>query len=153
MWLSKDSAGSANLLTEIPSYLEGIAQHKKRDQFSITGSLKNLRVSIHGSGLSVKGSLAKYYLNDNFQTLQRADAQLAFEQLSDEFHLPIAEGKVTRVDIAQNFITRYAPETYYPYLGDCQYFKRLVQPNSVYYKNQNRTKLFYNKVAEGKKKG
>ncbi len=97
--------------------------------------------------------MPKYYLNDNFNTLQRHDVQRSFEQLADEIHLPVQKAKVTRVDIGQNYITQFNPESYYIYLGDSQYYKRLPQSNSLYYSNHNRTKLFYNKIAEGKKNG
>ena len=47
---------------------------------------------------------------------------------------------------------RYEPEAYYPYLGDCQYYQRQPISNSLYYSNTLRQKLFYNKIAEGKKR-
>jgi hypothetical protein len=123
LWLDKDSAYNVDLLAEIPCYLSNVTEHTKKDQDYITGYLKNLRVNINESGISVHGSIAKYFLNDNFNTLQRQDIQRAFEQIEDEIHLPIKESKVTRIDFAQNFITKYNPESYYNYLGQCQYFK------------------------------
>jgi len=42
------------------------------------------------------------------------------------------------------------PEVYYPYLGESQHFRRYSQPKSLYYKNGNRTKLFYDKLSEAK---
>jgi hypothetical protein len=85
--------------------------------------------------------------------LQRQDTQRAFEQLADEMHIPVFNAKVTRADLAQNYPVKYPTESYYIYLGESQYFNRFIQPHSLYYSNQNRTKLFYNKIAEGKKKG
>lgn len=154
LWLPIDRAGETDLLTQIPLHLSGITQHSKQDgQVYISGQLGNYRVNISEQGISLKGSIAKYFLNDNYQTLTRSDTQRAFEMMADEIHLPVDRAKVTRVDLAQNFTMKYAPETYYNYLGDCVHYKRLMQPQSLYYSNRQRIKLFYNKIAEGKKSG
>jgi hypothetical protein len=50
-------------------------------------------------------------------------------------------------------VTDYKPEIYYNYLGESQYYQRLLQPHTLYSKNGLRTKLFYNKVIEGKQIG
>lgn len=151
--LNRDSVSSTDLLAEIPCYLSEVTEHYKEDQVFVSGHLNNLRVSINENGISIKGSLPKYFLGDNFQTLMRSDIERAIERLSDELHLPIGESKVSRIDIAQNIVTDYKPEMYYNYLGDCQYYQRLLQPHSLYYSNRSRTKLFYNKIIEGKQKG
>ncbi len=153
LWISRDSVSNVDLLAEIPCHLKGLAEHQRDDDICISGSLNNLRVSVRETGVSISGSLAKYYLNDNINTLQRQDVQKAFEQIADNIHLPILDSKLTRVDIAQNFIMNYQPEMYYKYLGDCRYYKRLIQPRSLYYTNKSRTKLFYNKIVEIKKNG
>ena len=152
IWLSKEKASNTDLLAETPCYLVNVSQHYKDSQVYLSGHIENLRVNINQSGVSIKGSLPKYFLNDNFNTLQRQDIERAFEKLSDDLHLPLIDAKITRLDIAQNFITKYKPENYYNYLGESQYFNRMEQPKSIYYSNRNRTKLFYNKIAEGKSK-
>ena len=105
------------------------------------------------AGISLKGSLAKYFLPDNFHTLNRGDSQRAIEMMADDLHLSIDQAKVCRIDFAQNFLMRYDPKAYYSYLGECLHYKRFCQPESLYYNNGLRTKLFYNKIAEGKAKG
>lgn len=85
------------------------------------------------------------------QTLTRQDTERVFELFSDELLLPFNEAKINRIDLAQSFLVNYEPELYYNYLGDSNHYKRLTQPQSIYYQNQLRTKLFYNKVAEVKK--
>jgi len=134
--------------------LSGVTEHTRDDgQVYVSGYLKNYRVNISGQGVSLKGSLAKYFLPDNFHTLTRSDSARAFEMMSDELCLPIQKAKVNRIDFAQNFLMIYEPEAYYPYLGDCQYYQRQPTSNSLYYSNTLRQKLFYNKIAEGKKRG
>lgn len=150
-WLSSDDAGSFEIC-KILQNLTGITKHNKEDgQTYYSGNLDNYKVILSGQGISLKGSLAKYFLPDNFHTLTRSDTARAIEQLSDKLHLPIINAKISRLDFAQNFIMNYEPEAYYAYLGDCQNYKRLMQPKSIYYVNGLRQKLFYDKVAEGKK--
>ncbi len=149
-----ERAGKTDLLARVPVHLQDITQHQKESgEAYISGQLRNYRVNVSERGVSFKGSLAKYFLNDNYQTLNRGDSQRAFEMMTDEIHLPIVRALVRQIDFAQNFTMQYAPEAYYNYLGDCQYYKRLTQPQSLYYSNGQRVKLFYNKIAEGKKSG
>ncbi|MBK8622694.1 MAG: hypothetical protein IPN79_13300 [Saprospiraceae bacterium] len=114
--------------------------------------MNNYKVSLSGQGVSLKGSLAKYFLPDNFHTLTRSDSARALEQLADELYLPIHNANVSRFDFAENFLMDYEPEAYYQFLGQCQYYKRLPQDKSLYYTNGMRQKVFYNKIAEGKAK-
>ncbi|MBK6782789.1 MAG: hypothetical protein IPG79_02830 [Saprospiraceae bacterium] len=114
--------------------------------------MNNYKVRISGQGVSLKGSLAKYFLPDNFHTLTRSDTARAFEMMADELCLPIQKAKVRRIDFAQNFLMDYKPEAYYPFLGQCRYYERNTLSKSLYYKNTLRHKVFYNKIAEGKAK-
>ncbi len=150
-WLSFDNVGNFDM-SRILQSLSDITEHTKEDgQAYHSGNLRNYKVNMSGQGISLKGSLAKYFLPDNFHTLTRSDTARAIEQMSDELHLPIINAKLSRIDFAQNFIVDNKPEAYYPYLGDSQYYKRLMQPKSIYYVNELRQKVFYDKVAEGKK--
>lgn len=154
LWLPMERAGNTGLLARVPEYLKDITKHDKESgEIYYSGQLKNYRINVSERGVSFKGSLAKYFLNDNYQTLNRGDSQRAFEMMADEIHLPIDRALVRQIDFAQNFIMDYAPESYYPYLGDCQHYKRLTQPQALYYSNGQRVKLFYNKIAEGRKSG
>jgi len=150
--LTREKAGNIDLPL-ISQSLNHFAEHQKEDELYFTGVLKdNMRVTISDRSITFKGSLAKYFLNDNFNTLTRSDTHRAFEQMSDELHLPIYKADLTRIDFARNFLMKYQPEIYYNYLGDCQNYQRLTQPHSLYYSNNLKQKLFYNKKAEGKAK-
>ncbi|MCX6147854.1 MAG: hypothetical protein NTW25_11510 [Candidatus Kapabacteria bacterium] len=153
LWLSKEIIKGGNLF-EVAKNLTNLTEHQNmNNEYYVSGTLgDNYNVNISNNGVSFKGSLAKYYLNDNFHTLTRSDTKRAIEKMADEIHLPIADAKVNRIDFAQNFIMDYKPEAYYNYLGDSQFYNRLTQPNSLYYSNGLRTKLFYNKIAEGSTK-
>lgn len=153
LWLPMDKAGSFDLSKTLQS-LTGITEHTRDDgQVYVSGYLNNYKVNLSGQGVSLKGSLAKYFLPDNFHTLTRSDSARAFEMMADELYLPIQRAKVNRIDFAQNFLMDYKPEAYYNFLGECQYYNRQPQSKSLYYTNTLRQKLFYNKIAEGKAKG
>jgi hypothetical protein len=152
LWLPIDRAGGFDVSKTL-QHLSGITEHSKDDgQVYFSGYLKNCKVSLSGQGLSLKGSLAKYFLPDNFHTLTRSDSARAFEMMADELCLPIQKANVGRIDFAQNYLMDFAPEAYYPFLGECQYYKRLPQDKSLYFTNGLKQKVFYNKIAEGKAK-
>lgn len=152
IWLPAQSIAQVSSLNNIPYLFSNLTEHTKADSTFFSGQFDGLKASVSNSGLSLKGSLCKYYLNDNIKTLTRQDTQRAFEKLADTLHLPMSEAVISRIDLAQSFIVNYPTELYYPYLGESNYFKRLIQPQSLYYNNGLRVKLFYNKVAEAKKK-
>lgn len=154
LWLPALSIGEDSFTERVPALLNNTTIHTKADGLQyFTGSILGMSVSVSNSGISLKGSLCKSYLNDNFKTLTRQDTQRAIEQLADILILPIHQADVKRIDFAQSFTMNNEPESYYPFLGASQHYKRLMQPKSIYYQNKMRTKLFYNKIAEGKSKG
>jgi hypothetical protein len=151
LWIGIEEVAGGDALACL-TYLDDVTEHQRGSQFYYSGWIRNYKVNVSDTGISLKGSLAKFHLDDNIKTLNRGDTERAIEKLSDEIHLPVKSAKVTRMDSAQNMLMRYEPEAYYKYLGDCQYYQRLIQPQAVYYNNSQRVKLFYNKVAEAKKK-
>lgn len=153
LWLPNDKADSFEIEKTLQR-LSGITKHTKNDgQMYVSGYLKNYKVNISEKGVSLKGSLAKYYLDDNFHTLNRSDSARAFEMMADELSLPIQKAKVSRIDIAQNLLMEFEPEAYYNFLGECPYYQRQPQSKSLYYTNGLRQIVFYNKIAEAKAKG
>jgi hypothetical protein len=154
-WLDKEKVGYTNLLSAIPPLLTNVKETfcSTSQQISFTGNLKNYRVIVKERGVFLTGSLCKYYLNDNMQTLDRRRTEEAIDMLSDELHLPIAEAKVTRLDIAENLLMCYKVPYYFPYLGQSGRFTRLEQNNGVYYRLGNREMLFYGKLHEQRLKG
>lgn len=150
-WLGSDEVARADKLACL-TYLSNITEKTRDGRTFFTGYLRNYIVNVSDAGISFKGSLAKFHLDDNIKTLNRGDTQRAIERMADELHLPIKASKVTRIDFAHNMVMRYEPEAYYQYLGDCQYYQRLLQPKSLYYNNSQRVKLFYNKIDEARKK-
>jgi len=150
LWLPQSQTA-----TTIMNSLERVKESIKTStgEVSFSGYLGNYQVSSFNHGISLKGSLAKYHLGDNFQTLSRRSAQEAIESLSDHLGIDISKAEVKRVDIAENLIMKHQHQAYYDLLGECGRFKRLSQPKSIYYQMGSKQSIFYNKVAEGKHRG
>lgn len=149
--LYKEVAGDVDLLTKIPCCLNNVGEHYYNNEPIITGDLNGLKISLNTNQLKVKdGSLCKWFLGDNFKTMGRSDTQKAIEKLSDILHLPMDKASVTRLDVAQNFITMHPPEVYFNHLGELRYTERLLQPSGLYYKGSNLSLCFYDKNKEQK---
>ncbi len=152
MWLGWDKVGSFNVST-ITQNLNNIQEHNADGYSSITGSLNNYKVGVYESGLSLKGSICKYFNNDNLHTLSRSGMERAVQKLSDELSLPIKLSTIRQVDLSTHFIMKREPLEYYSFLGTKQYFKRVQATNDTLYYNTNaRQLIFYNKIKEAKSK-
>jgi len=154
VWIDGREFKRLFLLNALPYQLTNVSEHKKQTgETWLSGNLKNYKVSFSDSGLRLSGSIAKYFLNDNLQTLNRGDTERALESLQDNLKISFKNAKVTRFDLGHNLIMRHTPESYFSVLGESQYFKRFETSKSLYYSNSNRVKIFYNKAAESKAKG
>jgi len=165
--LRNTDVSEIDFLDETPQYLDIVTgEHDFNGKRVVSGILGNtltdnyFKVTVSGQGVNIKnGSLCKFYLGNNFKTLQRADVQKAIEKLSDTLHLPIREATVTRLDIAQNFILKEPPDVYYSHFGELQHSKRSPITTvaggieGLYYFNRFGLSLFYNKLKEQKDKG
>ncbi len=132
--------------------LEQQAEHLNADTglFSVTGKLKNLRVWL-GSSCSVQGSICKYYLGDNLQTLTRKTLQEAIQCLEDQLNLSIREAEIRRLDIGDNLRVRNLPSCYLPLMLETPYFQRVEQGlTGLNFRNSLRCMAFYDKLKETK---
>ena len=150
-YIPQERVSNIDMLAQTPVYLHKIKEYREAGRISYSGKLDNLNIHVSERGVSIKGSLAKYYLGDNIKVLARSDTEQAIGKISDELHLPVADADVSRIDFAHNFKMQYEPTTYYRYLGDQQYLTRFLNAKSLYYNSSNRTLLFYDKLAEAKK--
>lgn len=150
-WLGCEKIKDSGYLKTIPTLLTN-TRYSQRENGTVkfTGNVDNLIISISDFGISIKGSLNKYWHGNNFCKFTRQEVQLCLEKLQDYLHINLLDASINRLDIAHNFVMNEEVETYYNFLGNCQYYSRLVQPDSIYYVNGIKTKLFYNKIKEGK---
>ncbi len=149
--LLQSEADGVNLLEEIPCYLDNVGEHNYNGDVMITGSLNGLKISLNRYQMKVKdGSLCKWYLGNNFQTMGRGDTKRAIEALSEALHLDMNKAAVSSLDIAQNMIMKHPPEVYLNHLGQLRYATRLQEPSGLYYKQANGRLCFYDKNREQK---
>lgn len=153
MRLARTEVAGVDFLSETPCYLDdgSLGEHSYPDGLVITGTLDNLNVSLSKYQVKVRdGSLCKWYLGDNYQTMGRKDTQKAFEKLSDTLHLPMDKATITRLDVAHNFIVRYPIDVYFNHLGVLKNAARLIEPYSLYYRKCGMRLAFYDKNREQK---
>lgn len=137
---------------EIAKYLSNINVSKSVKRQSIKGGLDNFKVSISEFGISMHGSLSKFYFGNNIQTLTLEQTIEAIQILSERLHVSLFEAKVSRIDFGKVFITKYAPTTYFKYLGNKRYFERVQRTkHSICYETKKRVLAFYDKTIEAKK--
>jgi replication protein CRI len=117
------------------------------------GKLENLRVNERSTGISVNGSLAKFFYNNNLERLTRKDTEQAIEKLSDLLNLEMQSARVYRLDVGSNFIMGKPVSEYLSLLGGIRYFKRseIADRETLMYSNSKRSMVFYDKIKEIKK--
>jgi len=151
LWLPSEEIGTPNI-KHLSSLLKNFAEIKKHEILSHSGMLgENIIVYLNQSGISLKGSISRYYNSHNFDSLSLSDTKRTIEKLSDELLLPVSKSKVTRLDVMpQNIITNYKPKNYYPYLSTSKYFKKIMHQESIEYRNHRKSKIIYDKIAQAK---
>lgn len=151
--LTRSDCDRVDFLSEVPCYITDVSEHRYSNGVVIVGCLGNLRVSCNEYQVKVSdGSLCKWYMGDNLQTMGRKDAEGAVKKLADLLHLPMDKAWITRIDVAQNFIMKHPPSVYLRHLGQLKGAARLEQPNSLYYRKQDGGLCFYDKAKEQKSK-
>jgi len=132
-------------------FFDGI--DKRTGEKIIMGELGNLKIKQNYNGFSIRGSLAKYYLNNNLETLTRQTTEKAVEKIADELRIKVSNSRLFKVDIATNFIMKEDIKKYQACLGDLKYMTKSVINESVYYSNSKRQIVFYDKLREMSRKG
>ena len=151
MRLFAGEAAGVDFLEEVPCRLDqhSVAEHIMAGFSWVTGKLGNLSVRVTDGRVDVYGgSLCRWYLGNNVETMGRHDVQEAVMRLSDTLHLPMDRAEVTRLDVAENFIMRQPVDVYLGRLG--RWGKALPEPRGkgIYYHRTAETLCFYDKVAE-----
>lgn len=152
--LYKSSVPDTDFLEETSSYIDISNSGMYISGISwISGYLKGLRIHITDSSIKITGSIAKYYLGTNLETLNRNDVKKAIEDLSNRLHLPIDKAVLSRIDIAENYIMEHKVSSYIEKLGELSRFNRLEMAKaSLYYKQKGKSQelCIYDKIAEAK---
>jgi hypothetical protein len=152
--MERDNTSKGNPFDMLSYLSEVTEQRSDKLGYSASGKLGDYTVNCFEGGISLKGSLAKYYLPSNVFTLTRQTAAEAIERLSDELHLNIKAARVTRLDVSTVIPTKRPPTDYYNGLGNKPRFTRLQAARDTLYYNQRLMQLiFYDKTQEAAAKG
>ncbi|MDR1552590.1 MAG: hypothetical protein LBS69_03885 [Prevotellaceae bacterium] len=157
--LRNTEATDIDFLNETAKYFDITGKHNFNNETVLSGILHNdFKITANRNGVNISGSLCKYYLGDNFQTLGRSDTQRAIEKLSDRLHLPLVKATVSRLDVAQNLIVNKPVNVYYNHLGELKHSGRAAVTNgagtieTLYYYQSKGLLIFYDKIKEQKDK-
>jgi hypothetical protein len=157
--LRNGDAMNTDFLNETSKYFEVTGEHCFKGETVLSGVLNDVfKITVNRNGVNLSGSICKYYLGDNFETLGRGDTQKAIEKISDTLYLPLAKSTVSRLDVAQNFIVKKPVDVYYNHLGGLKYSCRIGVVNGagtvegLYYYLSKGLLVFYDKIKEQKNK-
>lgn len=119
----------------------------------VNGVPEKLFITITKDSITIRNSLCKWYLGDNFQCMKLIDVQIALEQLSEIFNLPFEKAIITRMDIAFNLIVKHPVEIYLSHLGEMKYSKRVQSESTgIYYHQSNGKWCIYDKTKSQRAK-
>lgn len=140
-------------LADVLDECNEITNRKTKEQ-RLVGRLGNLVVSEKPWGLSIVGSLNKWYHNgNNIEPFSRVQMVEAIDNLSEELCVDVWGANVSAMEFGYNFVVKFEPETYLAKLGSLpRRIRNQVTNNSLYYirkgKKQPDTLVFYDKVKE-----
>ena len=148
-WIDRSDTAGGNPFAVLSYLSDVLEQQSDKRGYSCSGKLGDYNVCCLQTGVSLKGSLAKYYLPSNVYTLTRQTAKEALERMSEALHLDMAAAKVTRLDVSTVIPTKRPPTDYYNGLGNKPNYRRLqAHPDTLYYSQQYRQLIFYDKTKE-----
>jgi len=152
-WIDNFDVSNGNPFEVVPYLTEITELHNEKKGYSYTGYMGDYTAKVYKHGIYLYGSLAKYFLNNNIGTLTRSATQQAIEKMSEQLHTDICKAKIMRIDVSTVIPTKQPPQSYYHYLGQKPYFKRLqTHIETLQYNNHLKQLIFYDKVEEAKNK-
>lgn len=162
LWIDRFQIGE-EVFKSLPTRLENARQSidLSTGEFDGFGYLDGLRVTIKESGISIKGSLSRFFYNDdkvgNLFTLDRHSTQQAIDKLSQRLGFDVSVAKVKGLEFGTYFLmSRPVPE-YLKMLGAFPRLERVhYLPETLYYrhrgKQQPKTLILYDKLKDSKSK-
>lgn len=159
LWIDRAIVGEQ--FPTIANYLDSAKQETdlQTGEVKTFGTLEGLKISIMIGGLSVVGSLAKYYFGgSNVYPLDRRTTAQAIEKLCDALHVSLGLAMVTGIEFGTNFLMKNPIPEYLAKLGDMPRLKRYhFDASSLYYKGTGKQQpkifAFYDKIADATAKG
>lgn len=159
LWI--DRADIEGAFSFIPDYLTKATELTDRQtgETKVFGCLEGLKVSVFCSGVSVIGSLSKYYYPNNIYPLDRHTTKEALTKLSDALHADVSKANVTGLEFGTVLLLSHSVPEYLQRLGEMPYplHRYHFEPTTLYYRTNNKqqpvTYAFYDKIAEAKQDG
>jgi hypothetical protein len=150
LWLETSNAEqSMSKLTETSEKID----RETCELLYSSGKLRNLKVRVSMGGIWLTGSLAKFHLGNNIETLTREGTAHAVEQVSDELSQPMARARVFRVDVAQTFAMERPPSDYFrSFLAPPRMNRLEYRSGTLTFFNCQRSVVFYDKGVEMRRK-
>jgi hypothetical protein len=139
-----------NYLSWIKTRLERSAFKKINDtnELILIGWLKNIRVTVSSSGVSITGSLCKFFNGNNYYSMSRNQTMLCILTLQVALGLSLQNAIVRRIDFGCCLIMTAKPENYFTGLGMCGRYESVQREHSLYYETGYKSLIFYNKNSE-----
>lgn len=128
---------------------------RKLDAYRFRGHHRNLFVTVSIRGISVNGSLCKWYHGNNLQGLTMQDTQRAIQDLSEALRVPIASAKVSQLHLSANLLMQHPTSVYFRLIGQApgkRRMQRITQRYGVELRNNTCMYQFYDKLKEMKMK-
>ena len=141
-------------------HLEGCKQQNDMEtgETCVFGGFGGMKITVSICGITIIGSLAKFYYPSNVWALDRRNTALAVEKLADGLHVPMDYARVVALEFGDTFVMRLPVGQYLPRFGDMPRMERLpVTAGSLYYQTGGRQHIksfvFYDKGADAAAKG
>jgi hypothetical protein len=113
-----------------------------------TCTFQNFVCTFNAYGITMSGSISRYFYGTNQYNIDRFDFEKAIERLSQELNVELKNCRVGRIDLAENIITQQPVENYYKYFGEVQGLNRKILRNGLLYTNTVSSITIYNKMKE-----
>lgn len=155
LWIPSDKAPNVDLMAELPIKLNNLKETHNTNITAlplISGTYKHFFIKVREAGVYMHGSLNKYYHGTNVINLTYNESVKAIENLSEELNLPLKSASVYRIDFSANYSMTYPVNAYYEYFGTARRYSKLIAPTGITYSNSRKAMVFYDKIAEHKKK-
>lgn len=154
--LLRGDVGINNFISHIEANVDGVLEYRsKGDELTqVIATIGPLKIYARPDNITVGyGSINKWLLGDNYKRIGRAEVEESITRLSDTLHLPMQKATVTRLDVGTVIVTRFKPQTYFPFLGSMAHYNRLqTGPSTLTYRGSNLEMLFYDKNKEQRDK-
>jgi hypothetical protein len=143
----------AEAITPRLAQARGIVDAETRE-VSWSGKLRNLIVRVRPGSVWLTGSLAKFHLGNNVETMSRTETTRAIERLSDVLGESVAQARVFRLDIGQTFEVSQTPAVYWrEFVTPARMRRQDYGVESLTFCNKQRAVIFYDKQAESRRRG